>query len=123
MKRQFLFFTVIVLIVMTVMCFIIPNYTYAEDLELGNLDDYKGESDNPKTVSTRVGKILGVIQTIGTIVSVIMLIVIGIKYMVGSIEERAEYKKTLFPYLIGAILLFSGTLLPQIIYNIMTKDF
>lgn len=43
--------------------------------------------------------------------------------MVGSIEERAEYKKTLFPYLIGAILLFSGTLLPQIIYNIMTKDF
>ena len=108
---------------MTVMCFIIPNYTYAEDLELGNLDDYKGKSDNPKTVSTRVGKILGVIQTIGTIVSVIMLIVIGIKYMVGSIEERAEYKKTLFPYLIGAILLFSGTLLPQIIYNIMTKDF
>ena len=99
------------------------QFTYAEDLELGNLDDYKGKSDNPKTVSTRVGKILGVIQTIGTIVSVIMLIVIGIKYMVGSIEERAEYKKTLFPYLIGAILLFSGTLLPQIIYNIMTKDF
>ena len=42
-------------------------------------------------------------------VSVITLVVLGIKYMVGSIEERAEYKKSMIPYLIGAFLI--GTIL------------
>ena len=38
---------------------------------------------------------------------VIVLIVIGIKYMVGSASERAEYKKTMLPYIIGAVIFFS----------------
>lgn len=27
--------------------------------------------------------------------------------MVGSIEEKAEYKKSMIPYIIGVVLLFS----------------
>lgn len=46
---------------------------------------------------------------IGTITSVLALIIIGIKYMVGSVEEKAEYKKTMKPYLIGAVMVFSIT--------------
>ena len=62
--------------------------------------------------------ILGVIQVVGVVVSVIMLMAIGIKYMLGSVEEKSEYKKTLIPYLIGAVLVFSGTTIPNIIYLI-----
>ena len=39
----------------------------------------------------------------------------------GSAEERADYKKTMIPYIIGAILVFSMTTLPMIIYNIMNS--
>ena len=39
--------------------------------------------------------------------------------MMGSVEEKATYKQTLLPYLIGAILLFTGSLIPQLIYDIM----
>ncbi len=46
---------------------------------------------------------------IGTITSVLALIIIGIKYMVGSVEEKAEYKKTMQPYLIGTVMVFSIT--------------
>ena len=46
-----------------------------------------------------------------------MLIVLGIKYMMGSAEERAEYKKTLFPYFIGAVLIFAAVNLAQVIYS------
>lgn len=63
------------------------------------------------------GKVVGVIQVVGTIVSIAMLVVIGIKYMLGSAEAKAEYKKTLFPYLVGAILIFAATNLTQAIYN------
>lgn len=80
-------------------------------------------SDNPNMdeLTERTGKTLGVIQTVGTVLSVIILIVVGIKYMMGTVEEKAEYKKTFMFYIIGIFLLFTGTLLPKIIYDISTQ--
>lgn len=69
-------------------------------------------------VEEKVGKILGIINVVGVIVSVVTLMVIGIKYMVGSLEEKAEYKKTMIYYLLGAALLFTVTTLPNILYTI-----
>jgi len=43
--------------------------------------------------------------------------VLGIKYMMGSAEEKAEYKKTMIPYIIGAILLFAATTIANAIYT------
>ncbi|MEI3401230.1 MAG: hypothetical protein V8R51_02250 [Clostridia bacterium] len=45
-------------------------------------------------------------QTVGIVLSVVILIILGIKYMMGSAEEKAEYKKTMIPYLIGAVSVF-----------------
>ena len=52
--------------------------------------------------------------------SVIVLIVLGIKYMMGSVEEKAEYKKSLMPYMIGCIFVFMATVIATVIYDIMT---
>ncbi len=52
--------------------------------------------------------VLGIIKNIGTFIAVGVLMVLGIKYMLGSIEERASYKKSMLPYFIGAILLFGA---------------
>ena len=83
--------------------------------------EFKPQIDTDANGTTNVksvgGKIVGLIRVIGTIASVGMLIVLGIKYMMGSAEERAEYKKTLFPYFIGAVLMFGATNLTQIIYT------
>ena len=77
-----------------------------------------GNNTGSEKLKSKAEIILGVIQTIGTVISVIILMVIGIKYMLGSVEEKSEYKQTLFPYLIGAALIFSGSTVPQIIYQI-----
>ena len=53
--------------------------------------------------------ILGVIRTVGTIAAIVTLIILGIKYMMGSAEEKAEYKKTLMPYVIGAVLVLAAS--------------
>lgn len=63
------------------------------------------------------GQIVGTLQSVGTIVSVIILVVLGIKYMIGSAEERAEYKKTMMPYLIGAILIFASVTIANMVYT------
>lgn len=74
-------------------------------------------TSNTDKVQNIGASILGIIRVVGTIAAVGMLIVLGIKYMMGSAEERAEYKKTLFPYFIGAILIFAATNLADIIYS------
>ena len=67
------------------------------------------------------GNIAGIIQTVGTIASVIILIVLGIKYMMGSAEEKAEYKKTMMPYVIGAILIFAASTVANMVYTFASQ--
>ncbi len=80
-------------------------------------DIYKPTNANSEKINSKVGPILGIIQNVGMIVSVISLMIIGVKYMLGSVEERADYKKTLLPYIVGAIILFVGSTIPNIIYS------
>ena len=68
-------------------------------------------------VTTIGGKIIGVIQVVGSVVAVAILVVLGIKYMMGSTEEKAEYKKTLIPYLVGAILIFAASNIAGMVFN------
>ena len=63
-------------------------------------------------------KILGVIQVCGSVISVIMLAVIGIRYMIGSLEEKAKYKESLLPYIIGCVLVFGISNIASVIYKI-----
>ena len=91
----------------------------ADDLNLGDLDQYKGKGEDAPQFIEKVNVIVSVLEAVGVILSVIILIVIGIKYMLGSVEESADYKKTMIPYLIGAFMVFTVSLIPQIIFKFM----
>ncbi|MCI8759949.1 MAG: hypothetical protein HFJ34_02295 [Clostridia bacterium] len=67
------------------------------------------QAQNAGKLANIGNEIIGFLQIIGMIVSVAVLAILGIKYMMGSVEEKAEYKKTMQPYLIGAIMVFSIT--------------
>ncbi len=88
--------------------------------------DIGGVSIDPKTDNTgditKVGnKIMGILQVVGVLIAVIILMVLGIKYMMGSAEEKAEYKKTMIPYIVGAILIFAAATIANAIYNFVSK--
>lgn len=71
---------------------------------------------------TKVGNnIVTIIQVVGIVIAVIVLLVIGIKYMMGSAAEKSEYKKTMIPYIVGAVLIFAGTSLVRVIYSLSTS--
>lgn len=86
---------------------------------LGGLNEYKaGSSGTSSSFTSKVNNVVGVFRLVGSIVSVIVLVALGIKYMFGSVEERAEYKETMRPYLIGAILVFGIANVTSILYDI-----
>lgn len=81
------------------------------------VSDLSGNTTGTGQLVRTGNNIVSIITTIGIVVSVIVLAVLGIKYMLGSVEERAEYKRTLMPYLIGAVLVFGASTIAEIIYQ------
>lgn len=61
--------------------------------------------------------VIYIFSIIGSGVSVVTLIILGIKYMMGSLEQKAEYKKTLMPYIIGAVLIFGASVIAGMIFG------
>lgn len=96
---------------------------YKETLNANILDFGKWKpkiyDDDNSLMKSKSGIIIGAINIIGIIVSVITLSIIGIRYMLGSVEARAEYKQIMLPWLIGAVMVFTMTTIPNIIYNIV----
>lgn len=86
-----------------------------------NPDDYEPDKITESDVQglqAYGGRIAGFIRVIGTIVSVGALMIIGIRFMLGSAEEKAEYKERIYPYIIGAVLLFAASNFVDIIYEL-----
>ena len=54
---------------------------------------------------------------VGTIVSVSTMTIIGIKYVIASSDEKAEYRERMIPYFIGAVLLFGASNIVNIIFK------
>lgn len=79
---------------------------------------YKGAEDyDVGSINTIGNQIITIVSTVGSIASVIVLVILGLKYMMGSAEEKAEYKKTLLPYVIGAALVFAASAIAGIIFG------
>ena len=76
----------------------------------GLLNEEKKQSQNDVAVKTidTADLVIGAVQAVGTIVAIVIIVVLGIKYMKCSTEEKAAYEKTMIPYYILAILLFLG---------------
>lgn len=60
-----------------------------------------------------------ILITVATAVSVIVGIYIGIKYMIGSVEQKAEYKKLLVPYLVGCIVVYGALGIWKLVVTIL----
>lgn len=76
-------------------------------------DDVNGTTE----IQTVGQNVVGILQTVGIVLSVVVLIILGIKYMMGSAEEKAEYKKTMIPYIVGAALIFAASAFAQVIFS------
>lgn len=68
-------------------------------------------------------QIFGVVRTVGILCSVAALMVIGMKYLLASTEEKAEYKKTFYTFFVGALLVFGITYFVEIVYEIADNIF
>lgn len=94
-----------------------PNVEFTDVLT--NLNTYiPTDEASDGRLEKKASVILTTITNIGMILAVLMIAIIGVKYMLGSVEEKAEYKKDMIPYLVGACLLFGITVIVKVLQQI-----
>lgn len=120
MNRKVLKIFSIIFIAITLMCISVISFAdgvATSPLDIKPKDSISGENE----IMTLGGNVMGILQTTGIVISVLILIVLGIKYMMGSAEEKAEYKKTMIPYLVGAALIFGASIISNVVFQFFTN--
>ena len=117
MKKSVKIISIALVIMMALLS--ISNVVLASDIpsKLNTIAAGNDNADTDKIVSLGA-TIVTIMQTVGVVVAVVILLILGIKYMMGSAEEKAEYKKTMMPYIVGAILIFASTTIVNVVYQL-----
>ena len=112
MNKKFVKILNIALVAMMLVCISTSVFALTPS-ELKPADNVTGSPE----IQSAGNSIISILQTVGVVLSVVVLMIIGIKYMMGSAEEKAEYKKILMPYIIGAALVFAASAIAGIVFN------
>ena len=115
------FTKVLSVLLVAMMLIAVGTNVFAAVSGVSNPSALTGQAVSGTDKITNIGnQIITILTIVGTVASVIVLIVLGLKYMMGSAEEKAEYKKTMIPYVVGAILIFAGATIVNVVYNLVT---
>ena len=59
-------------------------------------------------IKEEFNRIYNILFTLGVVLTVIIGAVLGVKFIVGSVEEQAKVKEMLLPYIAGSIVIFGA---------------
>lgn len=76
----------------------------------------RGTEDTKKIFEVG-GKLWGALSTVGIVVSVISLAIIGLRSVFGTLEDKAAYKKAMMPYIVGLCLVAGISMVVNVIYD------
>lgn len=122
-------FKITIILILLFIGFLQTNSVYAGDSEgtygwsdkdLSYWEPKKMDIEQ-RDFNKRAKVVVAAVRGIGIVVAVVALIVIGIKQMTASVEEKSIIKQAMPGYILGVILVVSITFLPTIIYNFMQR--
>lgn len=118
-----IFVIIIIALIFETITFNASTYasTMTEYIEQGDSFLAKGSTDDVidenalKSTSTTIYNIL---FSIAIVLAVAVGMIIGIQFMLGSVDEKAKIKETLVPYVIGVFVVFAAFGIWKIVVNI-----
>lgn len=95
------------ILLVLVIIFMLSNVVFADKITDSMKDWDKGSEDS---FLTNIGSNLyGIILIVGSAVAIGMIAIMAIKFMTSGAEEKAQVKKNLIGFTIGAIILLCAT--------------
>lgn len=84
------------------------------------MSNESNKADSETTdIMNMVAKIINLIRNVAVIGGVLILTILGFKYMLGSAEEKADYKKSLVPLVVGIVVVMAATSIMSLIFGFL----
>lgn len=114
--KKFFMKNIVILLIFIFFILVNTNVVLAEDIDSiisggkSFISDAEGaatkiDSGKMKTTSDIIYNVL---LTIAIGIAVIYASILGVKFMMGSTEDKAQLKESLIPFLVGCIIIFSS---------------
>ncbi len=119
--------TLKVIFIIAVMLFgllgVSQNISFAEKADVGGtLDNVNSATGGDiGEAATIGGNIVNWIWGISIVVAVVVVMITGLKFIVGSTQEKAEYKKSLIPLVVGVLILVFATTIVKVLFGMGGK--
>ena len=72
-------------------------------------------------LDTTTSNIIGVVQFVCYAAAVILLVILGVKWISAAPDAKADIKKSAVIYVIGAVMVFAAGVILQVIRNVANK--
>lgn len=117
MKRTMKIVSILLVAMITISSMSIISFATGTQINPGNIQpDYT--NINMNGIQTTASKVMGLIRNVAVVAGVILIAVLGVKYMLGSVEEKADYKKSFMPLIIGAVVVMAATQIATMIFSL-----
>lgn len=131
MKQKLKIIFILTVVALIISAIITPHISKAEsslsftiDDVIKNGDDFlrQGEKEvglNEGELHDMSNSIYNVLLAIGIITAVIVGLILGIKFITGGIEEQAQVKQMLIPYVVGCVVVFAAFTIWRIVVDLL----
>lgn len=104
--------SILIVLLVVSMCFSI-SYATIDDVTtiitaMQGASDINQVAQAGSNIMNTINNVIGLLQIAGTGISLLVITMMGIKYMLASPSEKADTKKMIMPVIIGCILVFGG---------------
>ena len=99
----------------------ISNSVFAWNMDTNSFEGKHAGNAEAKATNV-IGAVLNIVSVVGAGVAIIMLVVIGIEYVTQGAEGKAEAKKDLLGYIIGAVILFGSSGIIKLLQMFIVKN-
>ena len=104
--KKILIIITLILSILSIVTFAYAEGTVVEDEFDPDVYTDIYSTEGVSKLRDKAGVAINIVQIVGTAVSLIVLIVLAIRYIVSSPNEKAEIKTRLVPYVTGVIIFF-----------------
>ena len=120
MKKLTKILTVVLLVAMIIVA--VSNVFAAVD-PANIINQIEGAETNANvetgSIAVMAGTVIAYLRNAAVIIGVIIIIILGIKYMTGSVEEKAGYQKSFVPLIVGIVVVVAATSIASFLFGLL----
>lgn len=111
---------IVIIFVIIISLNVMPVNAFGNGFNPGDIPS-GGSTTNMAKIKNPVKEIAGTILLLLQMASVGGVIALGVKYMYGSAEQKADYKKSLLPVLVGIVLVFGASTVASFVIKVYSE--